>query len=44
LFRISGDYGNTSFGGGGAASTGGNRPVEKVFTLRFQINFGVIAS
>ena len=44
LFRITGDYGNTSFGGGGTASTGGNRPVEKVFTLRFQINFGVIAS
>jgi phosphate-selective porin OprO and OprP len=42
LFRITGDYGNTSFGGGAAASAGGNRPVEKVFTLRFQINFGVI--
>lgn len=44
LFRITGDYGNTSFGGGGTAATGGNRPVERVFTLRFQINFGVIAS
>jgi phosphate-selective porin len=42
LLRITGDYGNTSFGGGAAASAGGNRPVEKVFTLRFQINFGVI--
>jgi len=42
LVRITGDYGNTSFGGGAAASAGGNRPVEKVFTLRFQINFGVI--
>ncbi len=39
LVRITGDYGNTSFGGGAAASAGGNRPVEKVFTLRFQINF-----
>lgn len=39
LVRISGDYGNTAFGGGGTASTGGNRPAEKVFTLRFQINF-----
>ncbi len=37
LVRITGDYGNTSFGGG--AANGGNRPVEKVFTLRFQINF-----
>jgi phosphate-selective porin OprO/OprP len=42
LVRITGDFGNTSFGGGSAASAGGNRPVEKVFTLRFQINFGVI--
>jgi phosphate-selective porin OprO/OprP len=42
LVRITGDYGNTSFGGGAPASAGGNRPVEKVFTLRFQINFGVI--
>lgn len=42
LLRITPDYGNTSFGGGAAASAGGNRPVEKVFTLRFQINFGVI--
>jgi phosphate-selective porin OprO and OprP len=42
LLRITGDYGNTSFGGGGTTAQGGNRPVEKVFTLRFQINFGVI--
>jgi phosphate-selective porin OprO and OprP len=35
-------YGTTSFGGGGTASMNGNQPVEKVFTLRFQINFGVI--
>jgi phosphate-selective porin OprO/OprP len=39
LVRISGDYGNTAFGGGAAAPAGGNRPVEKVFILRFQINF-----
>lgn len=38
LFRISLNYGNTSFGGGTAA-TGGNRPEEKVVLLRFQINF-----
>jgi phosphate-selective porin OprO/OprP len=42
LVRITADYGNTTFGGGGTAATHGNRPVEKVFTLRFQINFGVI--
>jgi phosphate-selective porin OprO and OprP len=39
LVRITGDYGNTAFGGGAAASAGGNRPIEKVFILRFQINF-----
>jgi phosphate-selective porin OprO/OprP len=37
LVRISGDYGVTSFGGG--AANNGNKPVEKVFILRFQINF-----
>lgn len=37
LVRITGDYGHTAFGGG--AANGGNRPVEKVVTLRFQINF-----
>jgi phosphate-selective porin OprO/OprP len=35
LLRISGDYANTAFGGG-------VKPTEKVFILRFQINFGVI--
>jgi phosphate-selective porin OprO and OprP len=39
LVRITGDFGNTAFGGGAAASSGGNRPAEKVFVLRFQINF-----
>jgi phosphate-selective porin OprO/OprP len=39
LFKISANYGNTSFGGGGAAARGGNRPEEKVVILRFQINF-----
>jgi phosphate-selective porin OprO and OprP len=39
IFRITGDYGNTNFGGGGALALGGNRNEEKVVTLRFQINF-----
>jgi phosphate-selective porin OprO/OprP len=39
LVRITGDYGHTAFGGGAAASVGGNRPAEKVFILRFQIDF-----
>jgi phosphate-selective porin OprO and OprP len=39
LVRITADYGDTAFGGGGTAATNGNRPAEKVFTLRFQINF-----
>lgn len=39
VVRISGDYGNTAFGGGAAASAGGNKLPEKVFTLRFQLNF-----
>ncbi|HVW10974.1 MAG TPA: porin [Bryobacteraceae bacterium] len=39
LFRVSLDYGNSVFGGGGTAATGGNRPEEKVVILRFQINF-----
>jgi len=42
LLRISGDYGNTAFGGGAAASAGGNKLPEKTFILRFQINFGQI--
>lgn len=42
LLRVTGDYGNTSFGGGAAQSAGGNRPVEQIFTLRFQINFGAL--
>jgi phosphate-selective porin OprO/OprP len=37
LVRITGDYGHTAFGGG--APAGGNRPAEKVFILRFQIDF-----
>jgi phosphate-selective porin OprO/OprP len=40
LLRISGDYANTAFGGGAAASAGGNQLPEKVFILRFQVNFG----
>jgi phosphate-selective porin OprO/OprP len=39
LFRITADYGNTNFGGGGALALGGNRNEEKVVTVRFQINF-----
>lgn len=39
LVRITGDYGSTAFGGGAPAAAGGNRLPEKVFTLRFQINF-----
>jgi phosphate-selective porin OprO/OprP len=39
LFRITGDYGNTNFGGGGLLALGGNKNEEKVVTLRFQINF-----
>jgi phosphate-selective porin OprO/OprP len=38
LVRITGDYGHTAFGGA-ATATGGNRPAEKVFILRFQIDF-----
>ena len=37
--RLSLDYGNTSFGGGAAASLGGNRPTERALLQRFQINF-----
>jgi phosphate-selective porin OprO/OprP len=37
--RISVDYGNTKFGGGAAASAGGNRPTERALLQRFQINF-----
>ncbi len=39
LFKIDVDYGNTSFGGGNTIANGGNRPTEKVLTIRFQINF-----
>lgn len=39
LFKFTADYGNTAFGGGAALAQGGNRPTEKVLTLRFQINF-----
>jgi phosphate-selective porin OprO/OprP len=39
MLRISLDYGNTNFGGGAAAAAGGNRPSERVWLNRFQINF-----
>lgn len=39
LFKIAVDYGNTDFGGGAALALGGNKPEEKVLTVRFQINF-----
>lgn len=39
LVRITGDYGVTRFGGGAPASAGGNKLPERVFILRFQINF-----
>jgi len=39
LFKISVDYGNTDFGGGNTIALGGNKPEEKVVTIRFQINF-----
>jgi phosphate-selective porin OprO and OprP len=39
LFRISGDYGRTNFGGGATVAQGINRPLEKVLIFRFQINF-----
>jgi phosphate-selective porin OprO/OprP len=40
LLKIDLDYANTAFGGGAAASAGGNKLPEKVFIMRFQINFG----
>jgi phosphate-selective porin len=39
LVRVSLDYGLTNFGGGAAASLGGNRAPERVLIGRFQINF-----
>jgi phosphate-selective porin OprO/OprP len=39
MLRVSLDYGNTNFGGGATAAAGGNRPSERVFLNRFQINF-----
>ncbi len=39
LFKFGLDFGNTSFGGGNTAALGGNRSQEKIFILRFQINF-----
>ena len=39
LVRVSLDYGQTAFGGGAAASLGGNRAPERVLIGRFQINF-----
>jgi phosphate-selective porin OprO/OprP len=39
LFRIAVDYGNTDFGGGNTIALGGNKPEEKVVTIRFQLNF-----
>ena len=37
--RISADYANTTFDGGAAVAAGGNRPSERVFTNRVQVNF-----
>ncbi|HEY2846127.1 MAG TPA: porin [Bryobacteraceae bacterium] len=37
--RVSLDYANTNFGGGAAASAGGNRPTERALLQRFQFNF-----
>jgi len=39
MLRISVDYANTNFGGGASAAAGGNRPSERVFINRFQVNF-----
>jgi len=39
LVRVSLDYGLTNFGGGAAASLGGNRAPERALIGRFQINF-----
>ena len=39
LFRIGVDYGSTNFGGGNTIALGGNRPEERVVTIRFQLNF-----
>jgi phosphate-selective porin OprO/OprP len=39
MLRISVDYANTNFGGGATVAAGGNRPSERVFINRFQINF-----
>jgi phosphate-selective porin OprO/OprP len=39
MLRISVDYANTNFGGGAAVAAGGNRPSERVFINRFQVNF-----
>jgi phosphate-selective porin OprO/OprP len=39
MLRITLDYGNTNFGGGATAANGGNRPSERVWLNRFQINF-----
>lgn len=39
LVRVSGDYGNTAFGGGASVAAGGNKLPERVFILRFQLNF-----
>ena len=41
LLRISGDYAEPPLSGGGVRASGNKLP-EKAFTLRFQINFGVI--
>ena len=39
LFKIDVDYGHTNFGGGNTIALGGNRPPEKVLTIRLQLNF-----
>jgi len=39
MLRISADYANTNFAGGATVANGGNRPTERVFINRFQVNF-----
>jgi len=39
MLRISVDYANTNFEGGATVAAGGNRPSERVFINRFQVNF-----
>jgi phosphate-selective porin OprO and OprP len=39
MLRVEAFYGNTNFLGGATAAAGGNRPSERVFINRFQVNF-----